>query len=124
MLAYAFLGLGLVTISQEQFETARGFLSQSLLTSQELGDLGMLVWITEAFGSIQQRTGKAESAVRLYASASALRAELNFPVPQSNESEYRQTLEMLQDILTEERFGIVWEEGVLVPAMQAVKEVL
>jgi uncharacterized protein HemY len=122
VLAYAFLGMGLVAIGQDQFETARGFLSQSLVTSQELGDLGMLVWIMEAFGTIQQRTNQAESAVRLYASASALRAEINLPVPQSNLAEYRQTLDILQDILTKERFEVVWEAGQLIPAAQAVKE--
>jgi tetratricopeptide (TPR) repeat protein len=122
--AYALLGLGLVMIGRERYQDATNYLRNSLASSQELGDQGMLVWITEAIGSIQYHIGQVETAVRLYASAAALRSELKFPIPQSNKAEYSSMIEALRSTLSPEQFDTLWHAGGRVPAIIAVNDVL
>ena len=103
--------LGKVCVALGDHEAAWTYLKESLLISRELGNKWSVSYALEAIGDISARAAKGEKAVRLYASAAALRAALGLTFSVSEKTAHEEGLNHVRSLVTPAVFEQEWAAG-------------
>src|SRR5207237_4073442 len=90
---------------------ARPLLDQSIAQYQRLSDLEGIAYSLEAYAELAYVQRKPKRAVQLYAAAGRLRDVEGAPLCPAERGQYDTRIVSLRQLLGEEQFTAVWEEG-------------
>jgi predicted ATPase/class 3 adenylate cyclase len=103
--------LGLVALRRRDYARAREHLLNALRTRAELGDKVDISYSLEGLAELNVFEGKFGHAVRMLASAEALRASLGVPLECAEQDSHDELVKSLQTKLSSEDFKLEWEAG-------------
>ena len=112
--------LGWVALRQGNFDTMRNVLGDSLSIRMKIGDKGGTAWCLEKLAEAAILEGQYQKAVKIFASAAALRSPINSVVDPVDQPEYERMLSGLHSKLDPKTFAACWEEGEAMPGQEVV----
>jgi predicted ATPase/DNA-binding NarL/FixJ family response regulator len=108
----AILGsLGWVALRLSNFDQMRNLLGDSLSLRMDIGDNGGIAWCLEKLAEAAFLEGQYQKAVKIFASAAALRIPIYSVIDAADQPEYERFLAELHSKLDQKTFIACWEEG-------------
>jgi hypothetical protein len=117
-------GLGMVALSQGEYNTARGLLEEALAVSWAAGHSGGLVRDLEGLAALAVAQVQTGRAVRLLGALDRLRETIGQPRTPAERAEYDRSIAAARAGGGESAFAAAWAEGRAMGLEQAVEYAL
>ncbi|MBK8900042.1 MAG: tetratricopeptide repeat protein [Anaerolineaceae bacterium] len=119
-LSYTLHGLGEVNLERGEPEAALTYLRESITLRHQLGDRPELVLSLKTMGYTRLQLGDAATAARLCAAGERLQQQLGITPAATYQAEAAVKINEIFDLLGEDTFTRLWQEGRDLPLDQAI----
>ena len=122
--ATALDNLGLARLRRGDVDQAAAACRESLKVRQQIGDREGIATSIESLAEVATANEQHERAIRLWASAAALRDEIGAPLAPSERDSYHLVVSAARESLLPDRMTLIWQTGRALPRESAIREAL
>jgi hypothetical protein len=108
---WGFYGLGVVAFAEQDYATARSLFMEGLVLCRESGNRPFAIFYLGSLARTAAALGDPAWAAQLWGAAERLRQTMHAALPLFVRPIFEHLVTNLRDLLGEEKFGALWEQG-------------